>query len=69
MSVTGAANAVQVSSTAVVASLPMQLAVYASNVARDAAITSPNPGMMIFVTGQGMQVRGGSGWNNIAGTA
>jgi hypothetical protein len=69
LSVTGAANAVQVSSTAVVASLPMQLAVYASNVARDAAITSPNPGMMIFVTGQGMQVRGGSGWNNIAGTA
>jgi hypothetical protein len=69
LSVTGAANAVQVSSTAVVASLPMQLAVYASNVARDAAITSPSPGMMIFVTGQGMQVRGGSGWNNIAGTA
>ena len=69
MSVTGASDALQVSSSAVSAGLPMQLAVYASNVARDTAIPAPAPGMMIFVTGDGMQVRGGSGWNTISGTA
>jgi hypothetical protein len=67
-SVTGAANAVQVSSSAVVASLPMQLATYASNVARDAAITSPSAGMMVYVIGSGMQVRGATAWNLIAGS-
>jgi len=67
-SVTGAANALAVASTSVSATLPLQLATYASNAARDSAITSPNPGMMIFVTGEGMQVRGATQWNLIAGS-
>jgi hypothetical protein len=68
LSVSGAANALQVSNTAITMSVPGQLPVYASNGARDSSITSPTPGMMIFVTGDGMQVRGGSAWNTIAGT-
>lgn len=47
---------------------PMQLAVYANATVRDAAITSPTPGMMIYVTGTGMQVRGATSWNTIAGS-
>jgi hypothetical protein len=69
ISVTGAANAVVLTDVAMVASIPMQLPVYASNGARDAAILSPSAGMMIFVSGQGMQVSNGSAWNNVAGTA
>ena len=69
LSVTGAANALQISDIAVSASVPMQLPVYASNVTRDTAIPAPAPGMMIFVTGDGMQVRGASTWNTVGGTA
>jgi hypothetical protein len=69
LSVSGAANALQVSSTAVQTSLPFQLAVFGSNAARDTAIPSANPGMVIYVTGQGMQVRGATQWNNIAGSS
>ena len=80
ISVTTAANAIVVSNTAVTLGLPLsgatsvsvsaplQLAVYASNGARDTAITSPTAGMMIYVTGQGMQVRGATAWNTIAGS-
>jgi hypothetical protein len=46
----------------------MQLAVYASTAARDSVITTPAPGMMIYVTGTGMQVRGATSWNTIAGS-
>ena len=46
----------------------MQLAVYANTTVRDSVITSPQPGMMIYVTGTGMQVRGGTSWNTIAGS-
>ena len=67
-SVTGAANALAVASTSVSAALPLQLATYASNAARDAAIGSPAAGMMIYVTGSGMQVRGATQWNLIAGS-
>jgi hypothetical protein len=35
---------------------------------RDSTITSPQPGMMIFVTGTGMQVRGATQWNTVTGT-
>jgi hypothetical protein len=45
------------------------LAVYANTTVRDSTITSPQPGMMIFVTGTGLQVRGASAWNTVAGTA
>lgn len=45
------------------------LAVYANTTVRDSTITSPQPGMMIFVTGTGLQVRGASVWNTVAGTA
>jgi len=47
---------------------PMQLAVYANVTVRDSSITSPQPGMMIFVTGTGMQVRGATQWNTVTGT-
>ncbi len=46
----------------------MQLAVYANTTVRDSSITSPQPGMMIYVTGTGMQVRGATSWNTIAGS-
>ena len=45
-----------------------QLAVYANATARDATITAPTSGMMIYVTGVGMQVRGATSWNTIAGS-
>jgi len=45
------------------------LSVYANTTARDSAIVSPQPGMIIFVTGTGMQVRGATAWNTVAGTA
>jgi hypothetical protein len=46
----------------------MQLAVYANTTVRDSSITSPQPGMMIYVTDTGMQVRGATSWNTIAGS-
>jgi hypothetical protein len=46
----------------------MQLAVYANTTERDSVIVSPQPGMMIYVTGTGMQVRGATSWNTIAGS-
>lgn len=45
-----------------------KLAVYANATVRDSTITSPQPGMMIYVTGTGMQVRGATSWNTIAGS-
>jgi len=45
------------------------LPVYANTTVRDNTITSPQSGMMIFVTGTGMQVRGATAWNTVAGTA
>ncbi len=45
-----------------------QLAVYANTTVRDSAITSPQPGMMIYVTGTGMQVYGATQWNTITGS-
>ena len=44
------------------------LTVYADATARDTAISGPTPGMMIYVTGTGMQVRGATSWNTIAGS-
>lgn len=44
------------------------LAVFANATVRDSSITSPVPGMMIYVTGTGMQVRGATAWNTVAGT-
>jgi hypothetical protein len=45
------------------------LPVYANATVRDSSITSPRPGMMVFVTGTGLQVRGATAWNTVAGTA
>jgi len=67
-SVTGTANTLVLANTVVTSAVPLQLATYASNGARDAAVTSPVAGMMIFVTGSGMQVRGATQWNLVAGT-
>ena len=63
-SVTGAANVMTLSSIGV----SLQLATYASNAARDAAIASPVAGQVVYVTGSGMQVRGATQWNLIAGS-
>ena len=63
-SVSSAANVMTIASIGV----SLQLATYASNAARDGAITSPVPGQVVFVTGSGMQVRGATQWNLIAGT-
>ena len=46
----------------------MQLAVYTDTTARDNTITTPQVGMMIYVTGVGMQVRGATSWNTILGS-
>ena len=48
---------------------PMSLAIYANATVRDSSITSPIPGMMIYVTGTGMQVYGATQWNTVAGTS
>ena len=45
-----------------------RLAVFANATVRDSSIASPVPGMMIYVTGTGMQVRGATSWNTVAGT-
>ena len=45
-----------------------KLAVFANTTVRDSSIASPVPGMMIYVTGTGMQVRGATSWNTVAGT-
>ena len=63
-SVSGSANVMTIASIGV----SLQLATYASNAARDGAITSPVAGQVVFVTGSGMQVRGATQWNLIAGT-
>jgi hypothetical protein len=64
MSVSGSANVMTISSIGV----SLQLATYASNGARDTDIVSPVPGQVVFVTGSGMQVRGATQWNLIAGS-
>jgi hypothetical protein len=63
-SVSGAANVMTVESIGV----SLQLATYGSNGARDTAITAPVAGQVIYVTGSGMQVRGATQWNLIAGS-
>jgi hypothetical protein len=45
-----------------------KLAVFANATVRDSSISSPVAGMMIYVTGTGMQVRGATSWNTVAGT-
>jgi hypothetical protein len=59
-----------VSATNVNATTSFGLPVYATDAARDIAIPSPQPGMMIFVTGgegAGLQVRGATQWNPVGG--
>ena len=51
------------------ATTSLGLPVYANATTRDSAIASPQPGMMIFVTDTGLQVRGATAWNTVAGTA
>jgi hypothetical protein len=61
-----------ISATNVNATTSVGLPVYATDAARDSAIPSPQPGMMVFVTGgegQGLQVRGATAWNPVTGTA
>ena len=59
-----------ISANTVNASSSFGLPVYATEAARDSAITSPQPGMMVFVTageGAGLQVRGATQWNPVGG--
>jgi hypothetical protein len=46
----------------------IQSAVYANTTVRDSAIASPQPGMMVYVTGTGLQVYGATSWNTVSGT-
>ena len=46
----------------------VQLVSYTDTTHRDNSITSPAPGMMVYVQGVGMQVRGATSWNTIAGS-
>ena len=59
-----------ISANTVNASTSFGLPVYATDAARDTAIPSPQPGMMVFVTGgegAGLQVRGATQWNPVGG--
>jgi hypothetical protein len=59
-----------ISATNVNATNSFGLPVYATDAARDTAIPSPQPGMMVFVTGgegAGLQVRGATQWNPVGG--
>lgn len=51
------------------ATTAFKLPVYADNTARDTAIVTPATGMMVFVTGSGMQVYGATQWNAVSGTS
>lgn len=46
----------------------IQLVSYNDTTHRDNSITSPAPGMIVYVQGVGMQVRGATSWNTIAGS-
>ena len=59
-----------ISANSVNATNHFRLPVYATDAARDSAIPSPQPGMMVFVTageGAGLQVRGATQWNPVGG--
>ena len=61
---------VTISANSVNATNHFRLPVYATDAARDSAIPSPQPGMMVFVTtgeGAGLQVRGATQWNPVGG--
>jgi hypothetical protein len=47
------------------ATLAIQLPVYANATVRDAAVTSPSAGMLVFNTADGFQGYNGSAWGNI----
>jgi hypothetical protein len=67
MSVSGVSNAFAVSNVSVaVSTVPFQLPVYATAGARDAAITSPAAGMVVFVSGSSSFTGyNGSAWVNL----
>ncbi len=50
----------------VAATYAIQLPVYADATARDAAVTAPSAGMLVFNTADGFQGYDGSAWGNIA---
>jgi hypothetical protein len=60
VSATGNITGAKVSAT-----VAIQLPVYADGTARDAAITSPAAGMLVFSTADGFQGYDGSAWGNI----
>jgi hypothetical protein len=64
--ITGNVTAGNVSGGQVSATVAIQLPVYANSTTRDAAITSPAAGMLVFSTADGFQGYDGSAWGNIA---
>ncbi len=54
--------------TLVASSTSLQLAVYANATTRDAAVPVPQTGMLVYLTDSGLQVRGTTSWNTVAGT-
>jgi hypothetical protein len=64
--ISGNVSAGNVSGAITLATLALKMPVYADATARDAAITSPTAGMIIYNTGSGnVQVYSGSAWGNI----
>ena len=61
-----------ISANSVNATNQFRLPVYATDAARDSAIPSPQPGMMVYVSsgeGAGLQVRGANNWNTVSQTS
>ena len=61
-----------ISANSVNATNHFRLPVYATDAARDSAIPSPQPGMMVYVSsgeGAGLQVRGTNNWNTVSQTS
>jgi len=57
-----------IAGSTITASNNFKLPVYANTAVRNSAITNPLPGMMIYVTGTGLQVYGATQWNTVDGT-
>lgn len=61
-------NVIVYNNRVLIQNVPLILTVYTNTAERDSAIPTPTAGMIVYVTGVGMQVRGATSWNTIAGS-
>ena len=61
-------NIVVYNNRVLIQNVPLILTVYTNTAERDSAIPTPTAGMVVYVTGVGMQVRGATSWNTISGS-